>query len=207
MRRWSNRPGREATRTALLEARTLHEAAARLGLTKEGLIYRLKRDEALNALADRFRHREVRWPTGAEMMAMARAATSLNALAEVVGVSRQWLYRHLDEIEDGQAIRNAVAANRAAQALGTRRVYDRRVSDPEYARIVRADPCSYCGKAGGQLDHIEPVSEGGALSDENFTGSCQRCNSRKRTTPLLLFLLKRSYGVQRVDRLPGAVAA
>lgn len=65
--------------------------------------------------------------------------------------------------------------------------------DPDlnaYARILRADPCSYCGAACEHIDHIVSVAAGGALTWDNTTAACGPCNRRKRTTPLLPFLLK-----------------
>jgi DNA polymerase III alpha subunit len=61
-----------------------------------------------------------------------------------------------------------------------------------YAELVRRDPCSYCGEPGGTVDHIEPVALGGSNDVENLTGACKNCNSRKRTRPLLVFLLERA---------------
>jgi 5-methylcytosine-specific restriction endonuclease McrA len=60
----------------------------------------------------------------------------------------------------------------------------------EYARILRLDPCSYCGEFEGTIDHIEPVDQGGVNHWTNFTAACGSCNSRKGTTPLLEFLCR-----------------
>lgn len=52
--------------------------------------------------------------------------------------------------------------------------------------------CSYCnGYAPLELDHIEPVSKGGAHDIENATPACRPCNSTKSDTPLLLWLATR----------------
>jgi 5-methylcytosine-specific restriction endonuclease McrA len=64
--------------------------------------------------------------------------------------------------------------------------------DPEtndYARMLRADQCAYCGTQSEHIDHIESVADGGALTWENLTAACGSCNQRKRTKALLLFLL------------------
>jgi 5-methylcytosine-specific restriction endonuclease McrA len=59
----------------------------------------------------------------------------------------------------------------------------------EYMSVLRKDPCSYCGAAGGTIDHIVPLNEGGEHRADNLTASCHSCNSRKRTKSLLNFLL------------------
>lgn len=60
-----------------------------------------------------------------------------------------------------------------------------------YAEMVRLDPCSYCGAAGGQADHIIPLARGGKHEVDNLTGACLVCNSSKNDTPLLVFLATR----------------
>lgn len=59
-----------------------------------------------------------------------------------------------------------------------------------YRALLRRDPCSYCGALpSAGIDHIEPVSEGGADDWTNYAGCCRRCNATKRTLPLLSALL------------------
>lgn len=60
--------------------------------------------------------------------------------------------------------------------------------DP-YRDVLRADPCAYCGDAGGTLDHIHPIACGGADTWANLTGACGTCNGAKATRSLLLFLV------------------
>lgn len=66
-----------------------------------------------------------------------------------------------------------------------------------WARIVRMDPCAFCGEVGvGTLDHIEPRSRsarglGGSHSWLNYAGACERCNGSKRDLPLLVFMARR----------------
>lgn len=78
-----------------------------------------------------------------------------------------------------------------------------------WMRVVRADPCAYCGRLPrdtavapgvqppcGTVDHIEPQSRpcrgiGGVHTWLNFTGACGRCNSRKGANSLLMFLAAR----------------
>jgi 5-methylcytosine-specific restriction endonuclease McrA len=63
-----------------------------------------------------------------------------------------------------------------------------------WMEIVRADPCSYCGKrTGGTVDHIEPRSKGGRDTHAwiNYTAACPSCNVSKGDTLLLLWLRHR----------------
>lgn len=66
-----------------------------------------------------------------------------------------------------------------------------------WMRLLRLDPCAYCGGDGGTLDHIEPKSLpvrgiGGAHAWTNYTGACGSCNNSKQTRPLLEFMLVRA---------------
>jgi 5-methylcytosine-specific restriction endonuclease McrA len=49
------------------------------------------------------------------------------------------------------------------------------------ARILRGGPdCHYCGDPATTVDHVIPVSKGGAPYDEaNLVPSCKPCNDRK----------------------------
>ena len=62
----------------------------------------------------------------------------------------------------------------------------------EYA-YLRRDPCSYCGRAGGTIDHIVPTARGAATTSLNLTGACDRCIGLKGQWPLLPFLLFREW--------------
>ncbi|WP_460365780.1 HNH endonuclease [Actinocorallia lasiicapitis] len=39
--------------------------------------------------------------------------------------------------------------------------------------------CGYCGRPGNSIDHIVPVSRGGASSWENTILACTKCNHKK----------------------------
>lgn len=60
----------------------------------------------------------------------------------------------------------------------------------EYARVLDSDPCSYCGAVCEEIDHIRSRREGGDGEWNNLTAACRRCNRRKGSTSLLLFLLR-----------------
>lgn len=67
-----------------------------------------------------------------------------------------------------------------------------------WLRLLRLDPCAYCGRArGGTVDHVEPRSRtarglGGAHSWTNVVGACEPCNGRKADRSLLWFLWVRA---------------
>lgn len=70
---------------------------------------------------------------------------------------------------------------------------------PVYIRIIRRDPCSYCGGIGGTTEHIRPYCEFTRVNstDEgmsrnhwsNLASSCRRCNFDRGNMGLLSFLL------------------
>jgi 5-methylcytosine-specific restriction endonuclease McrA len=53
--------------------------------------------------------------------------------------------------------------------------------------------CVYCGRSDLPLtiDHIKPLSKGGAHDISNATAACKPCNSKKRNKTLLRFLYDR----------------
>jgi 5-methylcytosine-specific restriction endonuclease McrA len=67
-----------------------------------------------------------------------------------------------------------------------------------WMRLLRADPCAYCGALpSGTVDHIVAKSEPsrvlyGRNSWLNLTGCCPACNTNKATRSLLTFLHKRA---------------
>lgn len=59
----------------------------------------------------------------------------------------------------------------------------------EYLSIIKNDPCSYCGAAFQEADHIVPLAGGGTNAWDNFTASCTTCNRVKNARSLLHFML------------------
>ena len=60
----------------------------------------------------------------------------------------------------------------------------------DYLRIIRGDPCSYCGVVGKmQVDHVEPLVRGGSGEWSNLAAACGHCNATKSDRTLLRFLL------------------
>lgn len=58
----------------------------------------------------------------------------------------------------------------------------------EWAKIIKQDPCSYCGKRSNSIDHIDPIILGGKSNWDNLTPACRSCNSSKNSKRLFLFL-------------------
>ncbi len=69
-----------------------------------------------------------------------------------------------------------------------------------YVKILRSDPCVWCGGEGGTIEHVTPRSEVGIRSvhDEglsrdnwqNLASACYECNQRRDRIPLLQYLIK-----------------
>lgn len=58
----------------------------------------------------------------------------------------------------------------------------------QYACVLRADPCAYCGGRMADVEHIDALGLDGDDVWDNLTASCTACNSRKGASALLLFL-------------------
>src|SRR3990167_1712766 len=59
-----------------------------------------------------------------------------------------------------------------------------------WLEALRSDPCAYCTKPGGSIDHIIPRCTLQGTHWENKTGACRRCNSHKSDMPLLVYLVR-----------------
>ena len=47
-------------------------------------------------------------------------------------------------------------------------------------KTLRSMNCFYCGKQGGCIDHVVPLSRGGSNGIGNYLPSCRSCNSSKK---------------------------
>lgn len=63
-------------------------------------------------------------------------------------------------------------------ATGSGTPYSKRAYREAKGRL-RGLPCRWCGKPSNSVDHIVPLSRGGANSFENFAPACLECNTRK----------------------------
>lgn len=58
----------------------------------------------------------------------------------------------------------------------------------DYTLTLSFDPCCYCGAPTDEIDHIDPISRGGANQWENLTASCKACNRAKSNRALLAWM-------------------
>ena len=73
---------------------------------------------------------------------------------------------------------------------------ERRANKESWKNLMRRDPCAYCGRRGGTVDHIvaklrKTIKPQPLQKWTNYTGACFECNVAKGSTSLLLFLLSR----------------
>lgn len=59
----------------------------------------------------------------------------------------------------------------------------------EYVKIIRKDPCVYCGNPCEHIDHIIPFADGGPTDWSNLAPTCASCNLRKNRKSVLEFML------------------
>lgn len=99
----------------------------------------------------------------------------------------RWRYRNEPEFRRAQIQRSKV------------RKIDRRVASdgtltPEQVRLVHAErsSCLYCGCRLGScdrvLDHMDPISKGGAHDMSNLVVTCKKCNARKSAKTFVQWL-------------------
>lgn len=49
----------------------------------------------------------------------------------------------------------------------------------EWKAVILRDPCVYCGRAGGELEHIQARCHGGGNGWPNIASACKACNTMK----------------------------
>lgn len=77
-------------------------------------------------------------------------------------------------------------ANRRARQIEKNRGVVLTDADKWMIKLLLSDPCSYCGGAGGEIDHIDALGDSGW---QNLTAACRSCNSSKDRLPILRHLL------------------
>lgn len=134
----------------------------------------------------------------------ARARMSPEQRAVRVAATRDWRARQKRDASEAHVLRAADAVVKMAAWRKANPARARQQASVDHKRrqaardqeampllaAVRADPCAYCGGAAATLDHIVPVSRGGANGWENLTAACKPCNSSKGAESLLLTLLR-----------------
>lgn len=98
-----------------------------------------------------------------------------------------------EDPERVRALRREWAGTEKGRMAGRLAAHVRRGAAPtagavEYAAIILADPCSYCGEPAVEIDHIDPVASGGDGDWPNLAPACRRCNARKNDRRLLQFV-------------------
>ena len=63
-------------------------------------------------------------------------------------------------------------------------------AEPNWRRVLLADPCPYCDAPSQEIDHIIPIAGlGPRHALDNLAGICRSCNKTKAHNSLLMFLL------------------
>lgn len=69
--------------------------------------------------------------------------------------------------------------------------YRKEISKNNRAAVLSGKPkCFYCGKRASSIDHVVPVSKGGANDITNFVPCCEECNRRKSNFDLYEFRIR-----------------
>lgn len=95
----------------------------------------------------------------------------------------EWMRSHPERVSE-------YSRRRRARKMGAENIG---VSTAEWDSIVAryGNQCAYCGKSDVKLtmDHVVPLSKGGAHVPMNLVPACRSCNSRKRDKERDVFLL------------------
>jgi HNH endonuclease len=162
---------REKVRTRMAKWRTENPKKVRASHAK----YRAAHPEKRRAT-------EARWRIENRETARARQAKyRATNVAKVRATAAKWL-------RDNPEKRQAVEATRRARKLSAP---GRGVTTAQWHEVVQAanGRCVYCGERRLlSMDHIEPLSRGGAHDADNIAAACKPCNSSKNDTSLLLWL-------------------
>lgn len=115
-------------------------------------------------------------------------------------LGRSWAARNKDKVRRSAA---ASAKRRWKKLRANWHAYQARIRNAPGAGVTSAQwreildstagLCSYCGARPERLsmDHIDPLTLGGAHDPDNLAPCCGSCNSSKHNTPLLLWLALR----------------
>ena len=74
------------------------------------------------------------------------------------------------------------------QAKDKERIRRKRAKSSGFEGDIIGEECAYCGDLASGVDHIVPLSKGGADNKNNVVPCCQKCNSSKGNRDLLTFL-------------------
>lgn len=106
--------------------------------------------------------------------------------------TREWARRNRERNVARASAWNKANRGRANKSMN--RAWHKRQRVPytdagwAYREILLTDPCSYCGGPAGEVDHIDPIANGGDGDWPNLTAACRSCNAQKHARSLLAYL-------------------
>lgn len=89
------------------------------------------------------------------------------------------------------------AANREARKKGAGGSHT-----PEQWKALLASyhgKCVYCGAKADTRDHVDPIAGGGTNDIDNIVPACKLCNTKKRTTPVLIWMVKKLHAINKKE--------
>jgi 5-methylcytosine-specific restriction endonuclease McrA len=117
---------------------------------------------------------------------------NINNPEKIKKYDRKWAASHPDKIIEKSNRRRARKA--AASGSGITAKQERQLKE-EYSHR-----CAYCGKQKPlALDHVVPLSRGGAHDISNVVPACKSCNSSKHNKSLLIWMYDK---IQWKDKIP-----
>lgn len=181
--------------------RTLAKASAALGFPKHVLFEYVRRNSHLQEAVDEIRAAD--W-CNQERQKEKRRESARRWHQDNPERVRELRRTNREQNRDRyrQAARDWYAKNKTRPSVKRNRYirnhlqHTTRYTDQEtlgFIELISDDPCSYCGETRGAMavDHVDAVSRGGEHDWTNMTRACKPCNSSKRDSPLLTFLLSR----------------
>lgn len=168
--------------------------------------YGANRERSLAATAkwqrankDRANARKARWLAGNPQKRKEASKRYHEATSEYQKTrGRKWVKENPGKVaakskryaQSHREVKRAVDARRSGRV----RANGGSLSQGEWQGILRdaLGLCVYCHRPRKlTLEHVEPISRGGAHEAENIAAACKSCNSSKNDTPLVLWLAKR----------------
>ena len=113
---------------------------------------------------------------------------------ERLAYTRQWLEEHPD-YERQWCRENPGKARERSRRYHARKA-NATINDVDEMTVYELynQTCIYCGCTENlTLDHIVPLNNGGAHTEDNLTIACRSCNSSKCDTPLIMWLQTQPY--------------
>lgn len=163
------------------------------GTTEYHREWRKANPDKVHTARRKYRKTHPRSKAASDARRYARNATRAKALSAAYRKANPAKLRIKDQAyaKAQPAIRRAIGLRRRARKENAP---GRGISASQFQELIVGSLglCSYCGeRAALEVDHIEPLSKGGAHDVDNAAPACRPCNSTKSDTPLLLWLATR----------------